>query len=379
MTYTPFLKNFLAGAPLGAGLSSRGRMRRDGPNLIKDGKPFVMRGFNWGHGPWLPGDGAVDASLGANNVRIIARSWGFYNPPEAEGLQLGTMGNWNPAYLARLKLRILDAKQAGLTVTLARDSQCGQNGNQDSTQTAYCTLNGHPGQNFYTPDGQVMRAAYTASNKTLARVFRGLVDIFEPAVEQNPADGYPGVYTQDDINQLYKEQMVAWLEEDPYMIFALGGVSYNHSHIQNCVQGISYPTDQIVLTCNYLDSIMSSSSTTFEDAVGDATVARKKTGFPVYSDQAGIQYSSELSPIPGNLHDSDRLRENLEILRLAPGGSIGIEIWERVGSNPVDSLGGYGPWADPSLDGSGRGVKSQNRINVCSAAFRATPIPATGN
>jgi len=191
------------------------------------------------------------------------------------------------------------------------------------------------------------------------------VDFLEPVVEPNP--GATG-NTQSDVNALTVDVMNSVLLEDPDMIFILGGFSYQHGKIQDPIDGRTYPTTNIVLTCDLLDNTMSVPAT-LTTAVNNMVLGRNKQGYPVICQQAGTLFSSEVAPV-GGPSDSLLLAAGLEALRTASGGSIGWTLWERV-SKGVNQ---YGPWWDDSGVGTNRHLGSQNRLNVISAAFTAAPI-----
>lgn len=347
--------------PTGQGVLSRGRLRRSGVNILdENGNPWIGRGYNYGHGElWSPLDPGADVTAGANCFRGVGRAWGDYTAPTMDGAQLGAFGDYAVSYLAYLKAQFIAARRAGLRTILALDSNCGQ-GNGDPT---YCTLSATPNQNFWTVLGAAQQLpAHINRGRIMLRVLHGLVDIVEPLVEPNPASNL-----QTDINAVYLQCMRAWLPEDPSIIFMLGGQSYQHGKIDNVMSvGTSWPTDQIMLTCDYLDNIMTSGSAQFTAAVGDATSARKTTGYPFFGQQCGTVYTSDA--------DGSLFASNIDQLRTASGGSIGWTFWEKVSKN----VNSYGPWFDNS-DGLGRLVASGGaaRRAVVEAAFQASKVSPT--
>lgn len=363
--------------PSGQTLLTRGRMSRVGHNILdENGDPWIGRGYVYGQRElWNLSDSAEDLIAGANCVRIMIRAWGgghdgnSYSGYTQDAESVGDFGDFSTTYLAATKLHFLSAKAAGLKTILALDSNCGQSGNQDVATQGYCSLydgvDWQPGQNYFTALGKAQKRAHHV-NRGLAilRVLHGLVDFVEFLVEPNPAITGGG---QADTNELAVQCMNAWLPEDPNLIYILGGNTYQHGKIADAAnQGTVFPTDQIVLTADLLNNSMITDDATWAAAVADFTSARSSTGYPVFCQQAGTQYSSDA--------DGSLMASRLNDLRLASGGSIGWTMWEKVSKFPNS----YGPWTDPG-DGSGRVVASGGALRraVVEAAFTASRINPT--
>jgi hypothetical protein len=368
------IMKFLGGTrPMGQGVLARNRMRVSGHNILDGaGNPWVGRGYVYGQRElWNTGDSALDAAAGANFVRIMVRAWGgghggsTYTGYTQDAENPGQFGDFDPTYLAGTKQHFLEAKAAGLRTILAFDSNCGQSGNQDAPTQGYCSLfDGavwQPGQNYFTALGKAQKVGYHVNRgRIVLRVLHGLVDFVEPLVEPNPliTGG-----SQADTNALVLQCMSSWLREDPNLIFILGGNTYQHGKSSDPItQGTTFPTSNIVLTCDFLDNSMSTDDVTWASNLADLTSARSSTGYPVLCQQAGTQYSSD--------NDGSLLARRLDSLRTASGGSISWTFWERVSK----SIGSYGPWWDPTLDASGRGVANGGaaRRAAIEAAFQAS-------
>jgi hypothetical protein len=382
MKFIRYFERMMGAQAWGSVARRKGKMDVSGHNILDEhGNPWVMRGFNYGHGEiWNPQDPYDDVAMGCNTVRIIPRRWGPYTLPTTNGEQAGAWGDWSPAYIAYIIAQVVTAKAAGLKVNLAFDSNCGQNGWQgypgDTSTYTYCSLSPDgvstsPGQNYFTALGIAQKVPQFLNGiKILIRTLRGMVDFVEPLVEPNPSNTGN---TQLDVNNLTVQVMNTVLAEDPDIIFILGGFSYQHGKTQDPLsQSTNFPSSRIVLTCDLLDNIMTQPDATYAAAVTDLVNARTQKNRPVVCQQAGT--SSGANSGAGDDWTGSILADRLERLRTATNGSIGWTFWERVSKNP----GSYGPWWDPG-DGSGRqwAANGQARLAVIQAALTAAPIYPT--
>ena len=337
-----------------------------------------MRGFVYGEvGLYHNGDATEDVSMGANCVRIMLRTWGgsattgnSYSFPNVDGEASGSPGNTDPTYLAGVGEQLISAKRAGLKTILALDSNCGQNGNQDSSMTTFCTIGFSPGQNYYTTGGAAKRAEHLERVRFVTAEWLGLIDFIEFVVEPNPTTTGGG---RTDINQMAHDCMVVAVGVDPLIIPILGGTAYQHGHIQDPIGTIAYPTTNLVLTCDLLDNIMSGDPVAYAAAVQQMVDARTAQNLPVICQQAGTKMSSEVGGA-GSSTDSLKTASGLALLRDPAGDgsvdSIGWTFWEKVSKG----ANAYGPWYDSSSDGRNRILVSQNRVDVLTAALAAPPI-----
>lgn len=103
------------------------RLRVSGAELLDpDGRPIVLRGYNWGHwGSALPQDAADNAGQGANSVRLPLRWWGEWRPG-TDSMKLEAPGHIDPAHLALLDQTIAWAQSQHLWIVLFVDSNHGQ-------------------------------------------------------------------------------------------------------------------------------------------------------------------------------------------------------------------------------------------------------------
>ncbi len=343
--------------------SRAGRMYLSGKNIFTpDGATFIPQGFNQGHGELtIDSDPTEDISLGANTVRIIWRWWGAYNGSTTDGRDPTGPGNINYAYLEGIVRRVRKAKQAGLKVQLAGDSNCGQNGNQDADQTLYCTVGGLGGQNFFTANGLAYRQAWYTAWRWLVRRCYGLVDFYEPLVEPSAAEA-----TITTVSILQDEVRSIILQEDPYAILVIGGYpSYLAQNSGNTMMTKWVADGNTMLTANLLNSALTGAD--YAGKVTAMVTARNKWGVPIMCDQFGSQLSSDA--------DNSILISCAEQLRLAAGGSIGQTFWEKVSAN----TNSYGPYSDDGSlpNGGSRVLSSPARLTVLSNIFKATQYAAT--
>ncbi|MGZ3420796.1 MAG: glycoside hydrolase family 5 protein [Polyangiales bacterium] len=120
--------------------------------LDPDGKPIVLRGWNWGNwGTEQPEDAADNAAQGANVVRIPIRWWGDY-PKDMNARLDGEGGNMNGDRLKELDRTIADATSKHLWVVLFADSNCGQASSVHDTVEACGTGSDGKPANFMNDD-----------------------------------------------------------------------------------------------------------------------------------------------------------------------------------------------------------------------------------
>ncbi len=199
------------------------RLRLRGPDILApDGSPLKLRGWNWGRwGLAQPADAADNAIQGATCVRIPLRWWGYYEGvgiDSRDDAQTTTAGI-DAGHLAILDAMVAQASAAKLWIILFIDSDCGQNGTQDSHEVAYCDPSGlYPnGHNFWTDSGA--RAKFIRVWKFIADRYKNTpyLGFFEPLPEPNPTSG-----TDADITAFYDEVMMAIRTVAPGVPFLLG-------------------------------------------------------------------------------------------------------------------------------------------------------------
>jgi hypothetical protein len=324
-----------------------------------DNTPFIIRGFNEGHGELtIPNDPYEDRSLGANTVRIIFREFGPYGTVIKDGLEVDSPGNLKPAYLQDIVDRVTAAKRAGLKVILCGDSNCGQNGNQDTATATFCTINGLPGQNFWTRDGQPYFQYFLGTWDWLSRQLYGLVDFYEPIVEPSAPTA-----TQVETWILQEKIRNVILKNDPAALFIIGAYP---SYFANAMSSSFYAPwaaqGNTIWTCDMLDGTSMNTATVVTD-IAILTTFRTTNNVPVMVQQVGTLISND--------PNSTALSSVLTALNTASGGSIGFTIWEKVSQSATS----YGPYAANGV-GIDRTVDS-TRLAICSARFNDAKIAAT--
>lgn len=332
----------------------------------ENNKVLLIRGFNQGHGEVTnEGDPGEDIALGANTVRIIWRVWGPYETvggTTLNGQQIGAPGGLIASYMAGIVLRVRQAKNAGLKVILAGDSNCGQNGAQgypdDLTTYNFCTVAGTPGSNFMTASGAAQRAQFYATWRWLARRLYGLVDFYEPLVEPS----FPGS-SQAETSVLQDEIRTIILKEDPFAIFFIGGYpGYQVPYAEGAYQAKWAADSNTVLTFDMLDGAVSAPAT-FPGKVTTVCQARANTGCPIMCNQLGSTLQSD--------PDNAFLISAAAQLRDASGGSIGWTFWEKVSAG----ANSYGPYRDNGT--VGRSLTNPARLAVMSTLFKDSKVAAS--
>lgn len=125
--------------------------------LTPDGQPIVLRGINEGTwGKMRSDDATTIAAQGGKAVRVLIRWWGLYGGSPVESRVDTAPGHFDPDHLAQFLREVQWCIDAGLWVIAAIDSNCGQNGLQDTGTVQYCDPAGaYPGgRNFWTDPTQ---------------------------------------------------------------------------------------------------------------------------------------------------------------------------------------------------------------------------------
>ena len=229
-----FAETTIANKSLGSREPNPARLTISGSKLITpSGQAIQLRGFNWGHwGKAQPQDAADNYAQGANVVRIILRWWGLYGSPEINSRDDKSPGHIDPEHLAMLDSYIKWATDAGLWVVLAVDSDCGQNGLQDSSNQKFCDPEnkyGAKGHNFWTDVS--MRQKFIEVWKFVANRYKDTprIAMYEVLPEPNPAGG-----SAADVTGFYKEVMRAILSVDSRTPFLLQNSTCRGSLYSGC-------------------------------------------------------------------------------------------------------------------------------------------------
>ena len=205
------------------------RLKISGKELIApDGKPIMLRGFNWGNwGLAQPEDAGNNVKQGANVVRILLRWWGSYAVPTIDARnENDPVAHVDADHIARLDQEVDWAISQGLWVDLVIDSNCGQNGMQDAEAQKYCDPEnkyGSAGHNFWTDPK--MRAEFIDLWKYVANRYKGKTRIamYEPLPEPSAPEA-----TQAEVTEFYKEVIRAIRSVDDSAPFLIGATNaYN--------------------------------------------------------------------------------------------------------------------------------------------------------
>jgi hypothetical protein len=125
------------------------RLKVQGKDVLgPDGKPVVLRGWNWGNwGTWQPQDPGDHQMQGATIVRLPIRWWGDY--PAGQDARLdGALGHMEPGHLMELDHQIQALADKHIWVDIFVDSNCGQASTVHDTVAACGTGSDGAAANF---------------------------------------------------------------------------------------------------------------------------------------------------------------------------------------------------------------------------------------
>jgi hypothetical protein len=327
------------------------RLYLDGSTIrLPTGAELVPRGFSWGRfGTVRPQDAADNLRQGANMVRIPLRWWGFYNEAGVDGRDDSQPNLLAPRNLAILDAMIQWAVDAGLWIDLFLDSDCGQNGNQNSDDAAFCDPFGrYPnGRNFWSDLSQ--RALFINLWRFIADRYKNtpLIGWLELLPEPNPTN-----FTDADILNFYLEVRAAIREIDLRTPVMIGGQSYNATKAQNMV--VPGATDIIYAGNNFmfLNNSQAVNESNWSNKLA-ALSALKAAGYPVFVDQVGVVSSG----------DPDLSYERYMLAAMTAAG-IGYARWEYRDNTQTDQYGLL------YQDRYGNEVQKTARLNLISSYFK---------
>ena len=335
------------------------RLKLGGPDILgPDGKPILLRGWNWGRwGFAQPDDAARNAGEGANCVRIPLRWWGYYlekGVDSRDDAQTATAGI-DSTHLGTLDAMIEQAVKAKLWIILFIDSNCGQDGTQgapaDLSEVQYCDPKGlYPnGHNFWTDLDA--RARFIEVWKFIAARYKDTpyLGFFEPLPEPNPASAVDA-----DITSFYDEVMRAIRPVAPGIPFLLGPRVYK---MTDAAKAYDASWTDVVYTG---DLFLHTGGTQAENIadLGRRLQAlldlRSAKGVPILVQQTGVQSGD----------DPDLTYLNA-LMPLLNQNGVGYTYWMyRDNTNPD----GYGVIYQ---DGSGGWIPKQNVLDAISGYFKA--------
>lgn len=312
-----------AAALLSAGFAASaqaGGLSVKGSDILgPDGKPIVLRGWNWGRwGKTQPGDGAENAAQGANVVRIPLRWWGAWGQEEADSYDPNSP---ETGYIKAGHLKMLDgyvkmASDNHLWIVLFIDSNCGQNGTQDKEDQAnHCDPKNQysKGHNFWTDRDK--RAQFVKAWQFVANRYKNVpyLGIFEPLPEPAPPSA-----SQAEIAQFYDELMTAIRQVAPGIPFLVGSEHYR----ANQVEGVYNPKwKDVIYTGNFFTHKQGNN---IDKRLQSMLEFRKRYQVPLFVQQVGSKSGDD----PNNA----KLKQVLDGLS---SNNIGWTLWEyRASSNP---------------------------------------------
>jgi hypothetical protein len=302
--------------------------------LDPNGNAIQLRGFNWGNwGTAQPQDAADHVKQGANTVRLLLRWWGNYAVSTIDARLEGpdVVAHVDPAHIARLDTEIEWATSQGLWVDLVIDSNCGQNGMQDSDMTKYCDPNGQygsAGHNFWT-DPQ-MRQEFVELWQYVAARYKGKTRIAMYEILPEP---FPPAASQADVTEFYKELIRAVRGVDDTTPFLIGATNaYNIRDAENAYLPDAEFKDKIIYTGDLFVHTNNDQQTNIND-LSDRLQGLLKTrtdhNVPIFVQQTGAKSGEDPQQIYINA-----------VLSLLRTNSVPFTVWQYRDHTPDPN--GYG-------------------------------------
>lgn len=321
--------------PLAAAAFTARRMSVSGKKILdENGKYWCPRGVNYGHGELgVDGDAQEIADRGFNSVRIIPRKWGTYSGSTTDSDANGaTTEEVLTSYFDTVRLRVLQAKAAGLKVLLAFDSNCGQT---ERVADTTCALGLGSPQTFWTTGGATKLDQHVNQIRYYARALCGLVDFWEPIVEPNPAATIPSGDLHTDVWAVQDRIRNVILAEDPGALFIIGPApSYQNSALSGWFNSAWDSQSNTIYTNNELSNAMTNGGGSgMPNDISNLVSMRSTNKVPVVIQQMGTTLTDD--------PDGSLLVSGATLLNQASGGSIGWWYWEWVSQNSNS----YGPYS----------------------------------
>ena len=278
------------------------------------GNPIFLRGWNWGNwGLAVEQDAQDHLAEGVNIVRVVLRWYGPY-PGTINSFEDGAPGLLNTTNLTIFDNYIQWLTSRGIWVNLAVDSDCGQNGNQDTQTFNFCTVNGSSGgQNFW--NNLEFRSMFKEVWAFVANRYKNTNRIawYEPLPEPN-ADGVSSA----QVKEFYSEMIATIRAVDPVTPILIGPKSGYNASLVAQVYDPSFTN--VIYTGDFLDPVVANPAT-FTSKINSLLSLRALYGVPVFIQQLGVLSSND----PGQTLMASALNQ----LRLA---NIGYTIWEYKGN-----------------------------------------------
>jgi len=296
-----------------------------GDILGPDGRPILLRGWNWGHwGKAIERDAADNAGQGANVVRIPLRWWGFYQGKDIDSRddRNAATAGIDAAHLAMLDDYVRWASREHLWIILFIDSNCGQNGLQNGQMVQYCDPQGQyrdQGHNFFTD--KAARARFVEVWRFIANRYKDTpyLGLFEPL----PEPGAKGTQPRE-ITEFYDQLMTSIRQVAPGIPFLVGPHTYKADRV---AESYNPAWKDVVYTGNLFlhggkgpDAGLQSIRSRLQSLLD----LRAQKRVPVFVQQVGVR--------PGDDPDLSKLHGVLDGL---VQNRVGFTYWEyRGSSNP---------------------------------------------
>lgn len=271
------------------------RLVVQGKDLISNvtNSPVQLRGVNQGTwGQNFASDAPAIAALGSNCVRTVFRWWGNYPEVGADSRTSDvSQGYINPANLAKFLQEVKWLVDQGLWVIVAFDSDCGQDGLQDSGTAAFCDpTNLYPttGHNFWTDT--TIRGFFKVAWQFLAQKLRRFPRIAMLEVLPEPLDNRDATWA-DDVRDFYRDVItsIRTVDSTPCLIGARGAYE-----VMFCDEAWLSERTDIVYTGNILDPKVNN-VTNFPNYISALVTMRDTRNVPVFIQQFGRKSSNDAS------------------------------------------------------------------------------------
>jgi len=299
--------------------------------LAPDGTPVMLRGMNEGTwGEMQSYDAASIAAQGGNVVRVLIRWWGLYGGVDVESRSDAAPGHFLPDHLTQFLREVQWCIDAGLWVIPVIDSNCGQNGLQNTDMMKYCDPDGtYPGgRNFWTDLTQ--RQLFKESWIHLAGILKDYPKIAFYELLPEPLAGRDSSYGAD-VSAFYQELMaaiedVAGDRRTPFLVGARD--AYNIKLCDEAYIPALRWANRVVYTGNLFVHPKTSQAETIADVesrLGALSSMKAARAVPVFIQQFGVRTADD----PGQFY----LEAGLSRMNAAGVGYTGWQ-WRQNTTSP---------------------------------------------
>lgn len=300
-----------------------------GKDIFVNGSKFMPKGMSegtWGKMKILTDPGLM-VTWGANHCRILIRGMGKYGgiqPPSLGSVDsyresAGAAGGYFlPENFAQFASEVQALVDAGIWVAIAYDTNCGQNGNQDSDMVTYCTFDGgggaRTGVNFFmTGDADTARAQasvyikerFKAGWRFLAAYFKNVPRIIWYEVMPEPMGNDLGIYGDAGWDAVLTAFYVELMDEidtvDGRTPFCIGPrIAYKVDNIDEAyLPAGTYPrfVNRVVYTGNIffrVNGTEAQNKADWDSRLQSALDMRTARNVPVYINQCGVRYGNDI-------------------------------------------------------------------------------------